>query len=139
MGVRGQGWRGWCAAAAMGGGMLQGPMVNAAAQTFPFGSELVLDASPLHGSKKVPSLGINPDGTADIDLWCNTVKARLVVAANTVTIITGAMSTRQCPPDRARADGDLLAALSEVTSWRMEREALVFSGGRTLRFLVQTN
>ena len=42
-------------------------------------------------------------------------------------------------PDRARADTELLAALNDVTTWRMEREALVFTGGRTLRFRVQTN
>jgi heat shock protein HslJ len=119
--------------------MLAGLAANALAQPFPFGTELVLDASPMRGSKKIPVLDIGQDGAADIDLWCNTVKARLVVAANTITIVTGEMSTRQCPPDRARADEELLAALNDVTSWRMEREALVFTGGRTLRFRVQTN
>jgi heat shock protein HslJ len=138
----GRGRRWWgrtVAVAAIGGGMLLGPTVNALAQAFPYGSELLLDASPMRGSKKIPSLDIGQDGTADIGLWCNTVKARLVVAANTVTIITGDVSARQCPPDRARADEELLAALNEVTTWRMEREALVFTGSRTLRFRVQTN
>ncbi len=119
--------------------MLLGLASNALAQTFPFGSELVLDANPMRGSKKIPILEIGQDGTADIDLWCNTVKAQLVVAANTVTIITGEISARQCPADRARADTELLTALNEVTNWRMDREALVFSGSRTLRFRVQTN
>jgi heat shock protein HslJ len=142
-----RGWaRGWTGpwgrsltAAAIGGGLLMGLTANALAQAFPYGSELVLDASPMRGSKKIPSLDINQDGTADIDLWCNAVKARLVVAANTVTIITGEISARSCPPERARADGELLAALNDVTTWRMEREALVFTGSRTLRFRVQTN
>jgi heat shock protein HslJ len=125
--------------AAIGGGMLLGLALNALAQTFPFGSELVLDANPMRGSKKIPILEIGQDGTADIDLWCNTVKAQLVVAANTVTIITGEVSARQCPPDRARADTELLTALNEVTNWRMDHEALVFTGGRTLRFRMQTN
>jgi heat shock protein HslJ len=119
--------------------MLLGLTANALAQAFPYGTELLLDANPMRGSKKIPSLDIGESGTADIDLWCNTVKARLVVAANTVTIITGEMSTRQCPPDRARADDDLLAALNGVTTWRMEHEALVFAGSRTLRFRMQTN
>ena len=93
----------------------------------------------MRGSKKIPVIGIGQDGTADIGLWCNAVKARLVVAAHTITIITGDLPPRQCPPDRARADEELLAALNEATAWRMESEALVFTGGRTLRFRVQTN
>jgi heat shock protein HslJ len=135
----GRWWGRSIAAAAIGGGVLAGLAPSALAQPFPFGTELVLDASPMRGSKKIPVLDIGQDGTADIDLWCNTVKAKLVVAANTITIITGEMSTRQCPPDRTRADEDLLAALNGVTSWRMEGQALVFTGGRPLRFRMQTN
>jgi hypothetical protein len=127
------------AAAAVGSGLFLGLAADALAQAFPYGAELVLDASPMRGSKKIPSLDINQDGTADIDLWCSAVKARLVVAANTITIITAQPPARSCPPDRARADDDLLAALNDVTTWRMEREALVFTGSRTLRFRVQTN
>jgi len=113
--------------------------LNALAQSFPFGSELVLDADPMRGSKKIPVLDIGPNGTAEIELWCNSVKAQLVVATNTITIITGEMSTRQCTPERARADEELLAALNQATNWRMENSALVLTGGATLRFRVQTN
>jgi heat shock protein HslJ len=112
---------------------------SAFAQSFPFGSELVLDASPMRGSKKIPVLDIGQNGAAEIELWCNSVKARLVIAADTITIITGAMSARQCAPDRARADDELLTALNQATNWRMEDSALVFTGGKTLRFRVQTN
>src|SRR5215467_1889648 len=115
-------WGQLIAVVVVGGGMLLAMTANALAQAFPFGRELVLDANPIRGSKKIPVLDIGQDGSADIDLWCNTVKARLVVAANTITIITGEMSARQCPPERARADDELLTALNEVTSWRMERE-----------------
>jgi heat shock protein HslJ len=131
--------RGWVAAAAVGGGMFLGWAPDALAQAFPYGSELVLDANPMRGSKKIPVLDIGQDGAAEINLWCNTVMAKLVVAANTITIITGEMSSRQCPPDRARADEELLTALNEATTWRMEPEALVLTGGRMLRFRVQTN
>jgi hypothetical protein len=93
----------------------------------------------MRGSKKVPSVDIGQSGTADFELWCNTVKAQLIIAANTITIITGQMSARQCPADRARADDELVAALNDVTAWRMEPDALVFTGSRTLRFRVQTN
>jgi hypothetical protein len=125
--------------AAIGGAIFLHLPPTALAQSFPFGSELRLDADPMRGSKKIPILDIKENGTAEIDLWCDSVKAQLVVAGNTITIITGERSSRQCPPDRARADEDLLAALNQATNWRMENSALVFSGGATLRFLVQTN
>jgi heat shock protein HslJ len=133
-------WRGRSiVVAAMSGTIFLCLAPHAVAETFPFASELVLDANPIRGSKKIPVLDIGQNGLAEIDLWCNSVKAQLVVAANTVTIITGEMSSRQCPPDRARADDELLTALSQVTNWRMEDSALVLTGGKTLRFLRQTN
>jgi heat shock protein HslJ len=133
-------WRSRAAAvAAIGGAIFLCLAPHALAEPFPFGGELVLDANPMRGSKKIPVLDIGQNGTAEIDLWCNSVKAQLVVAANTITIITGEMSSRQCPPERARADDELLTALNQVTNWRMEDSALVFTGGKTLRFLRQTN
>jgi heat shock protein HslJ len=127
------------ATAAMGGAIFLCVAPQALAQPFPFGSELVLDANPMRGSKKLPVLDIGQNGAAEIELWCNSVKAQLVVAANTVTIITGRMSSRQCPPDYARADDELLTALNQVTNWRIEDSALVLIGGKTLRFRMQTN
>jgi len=112
---------------------------NALAQSFPFGSELVLDADPMRGSKKIPVLDIGENGTTEIELWCNSVKAQFVVAGNTITIITGEVSVRQCPPERAHADEELLTALNQATNWRMENSTLVFTGGTTLRFRAQTN
>jgi heat shock protein HslJ len=127
------------ATAAMGGAIFLCMAPHALAQPFPFGSELVLDAEPMRGSKKLPVLDIGQNGAAEIELWCNSVKAQLVVAANTITIITGQMSSRQCPPNYARADDELLTALNQVTNWRLEEFALVFTGGKTLRFRMQTN
>jgi heat shock protein HslJ len=133
-------WRGRSiAVAAIGGAIFLSLAPSAFAEPFPFGSELILDASPMRGSKKIPLLDIGQNGSAEIDLWCNSVKAQLVVAANTITIITGQMSSRQCPPNSARADDELLAALNQVTNWRMEDSALVLTGGKTLRFRMQTN
>lgn len=125
--------------AAVGGAIFLCIAPHALAQPFPFGNELVLDADPMRGSKKLPVLDIGQNGAAEIELWCNSVKAQLVVAANTITIITGEMSSRQCPPDYARADDELLSALNQVTNWRMEDFVLVFTGGKTLRFRMQTN
>jgi hypothetical protein len=115
---------------------------DALAQSFPFGRELVLEANPMRGSKKLPVLDIGDRGTAEIDLWCSSVKAQLVVAANTITIITGEKAPRACSPDLVRADDDLIEALNQATNWRMEDYALIFTGGaggRTLRFRIQTN
>jgi heat shock protein HslJ len=127
------------AVAAVGGAMVQCVAPQALAQSFPFGMELLLDVDAMRGSKKIPVLDIGRNGAAEIELWCNSVKAQLVVAGNTVTIITGEMTARQCPSDRARADDELLTALNQATNWRMENSALVFTGGKELRFRVQTN
>jgi hypothetical protein len=107
--------------------------------SFPYGRELRLDADPMQGSKKVPILDIAENGNAEIELWCDSARVQLIVAGNTITVIVGTRSSRQCGTDLARADDDLLTALSEVTNWRMEDTALVLTGGRTLRFLMQTN
>ena len=110
-----------------------------AAQEFPFGSELVLDVKPMKGSKRVPMLDIDQKGLAEIDLWCNSVKGQMVVAGDTITILTGEKTARTCPPERAQADDEVLGALNEVTSWRREGDILVLIGTRTMRFRLQTN
>jgi len=111
----------------------------AAQSEFPFGAELMLDVKPMKGSKRVPMLDIDGRGLAEIDLWCNSVKGQLVVAGDTITIITGEKTARTCPPERAQADDDVLAALSEVTSWRRDGDVLVLIGTKTMRFRLQTN
>jgi heat shock protein HslJ len=114
-------------------------IARAAAQEFPFGRELMLDVSPMKGSKRVPMLDIDARGVADIDLWCNSVKGQMVVAGDTITILTGQKTERACPPEREQADDDVLAALNEVTNWRREGDVLVLVGTRTMRFRLQTN
>jgi len=111
----------------------------AAQSEFPFGRELLLDAPPMKGSKRVPSLAIAENGLADIELWCSSLKGQLVVAGDTITILTGAKTERSCTPERMRGDDDVLAALTEVTNWRREGEFLVLTGARTMRFRLQTN
>src|SRR5260370_42604462 len=108
------------AVAAIGGAILLSLAPHAFAEPFPFGSELVLDVNPMRGSKKIPVLGIGQNGTAEIDLWCNSVKAQLVVAANTITIITGEMSSRRGPPERAHADDEILTEFNQDTTCRMD-------------------
>src|SRR4051812_38291431 len=89
------------------------------AADFPYEHELLLDAPPMPGSKRMPSLEVDARGGATIDLWCNSAKAQLVVAGETVTILIGAKTQQQCEAERMRADDELLAALQEVTGWRM--------------------
>jgi heat shock protein HslJ len=113
----------------------------AAQSDFPFGREFLLDARPMKGSKHVPSIDIDDKGIADIDLWCNSVKGQLVVAGDTVTILTGPKTDRTCEPERMQGDDDMLAALTAVTNWKVESggEVLVLIGTRTMRFRAQSN
>jgi heat shock protein HslJ len=111
----------------------------AAERSFPYDSELLLEAKPMKGSKRVPILEIEPDGKARIGLWCNDVQARLVVVEETITVIMGEATRQQCEPERTQADADLVAALEQVTGWEREDDLLVLKGERTLRFRQSTH
>jgi heat shock protein HslJ len=111
----------------------------AAAEGFPFDQELLLDAKPMRGTKRVPTLEIQPNGAVLIDLWCNSVQGQLVVAADTITVMTGPATDRSCPPERLRGDEEVLSALQQVTNWRREGDTLVLIGPQSLRFYRATN
>ena len=104
------------------------------AQDFPFDRDLVLDARPMRGSKRVPVISVDAGGTAQIDLWCKRGTGQAVIAADTITIIIGAMKDESCTPERAQADEETIAALSAVTNWSFRGNAVTFTGGTTLRF-----
>jgi len=106
---------------------------------FPFDGELRLDADPIPGSKRVPSMDIAANGALVLEMWCSRVEGQVIVAADTITVLTGQPMDRPCPPARAAADADLLAALAEVTNWRREGDTVTMTGSRTLRFRVPTN
>jgi len=111
-----------------------------AQNSFPFGRELLMDTAPMDGSKRVPVLDIADNGLAEITLWCASVKARLIVVADTITVLIGPKTTPACSPEQTRRDEDLLAAFSRATNWRLDQDLLVLSGGPTaLRFYLQTN
>jgi heat shock protein HslJ len=61
------------------------------------------------------------------------------VVDNTIMIILGPQTEKQCDPDRMQADEDLLAALRQVTTWSRQDDLLVLQGERSLRFHVSTN
>jgi heat shock protein HslJ len=112
---------------------------DAAERGFPYNSELMMDAKPMRGSKRVPMLVIGAKGETKIEGWCNNTEAQLVVAADTLTILTGASTEQQCPAERMRADQDLMAVLMEITHWRRDGDVLTLRGTKTLRFRTMTN
>ena len=106
---------------------------------FPFGSELRMEARPLKGSKRVPYVEIASNGAATIDLWCDSVQSQFVVSADTVTVLIGQKTQRNCTPEQARADGELLDALQQATNWKREGDGVVLIGARQLKFRPSTN
>ena len=112
---------------------------QAQAQEFPFGLEITLEASRMPGSKRIPSLDIGDNGEVVLELWCKGGKGQFSVAGNTVIFVAGAMENRPCPPDRAQADDELIAALTDVGTWKRQDDLVTFVGAKTLRFRINTN
>src|ERR1700748_3069722 len=106
---------------------------------FPFGMEMTLDALPQAGSKRVPDLDIGDSGEGVLELWCKGGKGQFSVAGNTVIFVAGQMEDRPCPPAKAQADDELIAALTEATTWKRQGDDVTFIGPRTLRFRINTN
>jgi hypothetical protein len=111
----------------------------AADEGFPFGLEMTLDAARQPGSKRVPTLDIGDNGEAVLELWCKGGKGQFSVAGNTVIFVAGPLEDRACPPAKAQADDDLVAALSEAATWTRQGDIISFIGTRPLRFRLLTN
>jgi heat shock protein HslJ len=120
-------------------GVLVDSTPSPAQEGFPFGSELTLEAAPMRGSKRIPSLDIHPNGAVGIELWCKGARGQFAVANDTVVFVPGPVDERNCPPDRAAADDALLAAIADAATWRMQGDVLVLAGSRQLRFRLNTN
>ena len=110
-----------------------------ASEPFPFGSELMLDAAPMRGSKRVPILQIEENGAASIDLWCASVRAQATIGGDTISIVPETPQPAQCTPERQSGDDNLLAALSQVTNWKRRGDVVELIGATTLRFRLMTN
>jgi hypothetical protein len=106
---------------------------------FPFGMAMTLDVARQPGSKRLPNLEIGDNGEAVLELWCKGGKGQFSVAGNTVVFVAGPLEDRACPPARAQADDDLVAALSEAATWKRQGDFVSFVGTRTLRFRLDTN
>lgn len=109
------------------------------AQEFPYDRDMVLEARPMRGGKRVPVLAIEPGGRAQIDLWCKRGQGQATIAGSTITIAVGAMNGEPCTPERAQADEELIAALSQVTNWNQRGTVVTLTGAVTLRFRPATN
>jgi hypothetical protein len=109
---------------------------------FPYDLELLMDTRPMPPGKRMPSMTVAQDGRAMLDLWCRSVRGLVEVGAGTVAIQAEPLpanppdmqSRGQCTPARMQADEQVLAALTQMTSWQRQGETVVFSGATTLRF-----
>ena len=106
---------------------------------FPFESQMQLDVNRMPGSKRIPNLDIGEAGEVVFELWCKGGKGQFSVAGNTVIFVPGAMENRSCPPDRAQADDELIAALTDAGTWKRQGDLVLFVGAKTLRFRINSN
>ena len=106
---------------------------------FPYERDLLLDAPPMRGGKRVPILAIERDGRAQIDLWCKRGEGQAAIAGDAITITPGAMNDKPCTPERAQADEEMLAALAQVTNWSVRDDMVTLTGARPLRFRAAAN
>jgi heat shock protein HslJ len=112
---------------------------TASEQSFPFGSELMLDTAPMRGSKRVPMLEIEEDGAAAIDLWCARLRGQVTVDDASITIVPVVTPQARCDPDSEARDATLLAMLAQATAWRRNGDIVELLGATTLRFRLPTN
>ena len=106
---------------------------------FPFGTEMTLEALPQPGSKRIPNIEIGDNGEVVLELWCKGGKGQFSVAGSTIIFVPGEMENRSCPPDRAQADDELIAALGDAATWRRQGDFVTLIGSKQLRFRINTN
>ncbi|SPP92244.1 META domain-containing protein [Bradyrhizobium vignae] len=124
-----------CAAVAM----LAMSTLARAEEGFPFGTEMTLEALPQAGSKRIPNIEIGDNGEVVLELWCKGGKGQFSVAGNTVIFVPTQIQDRSCPPAKAQADDELVAALGSVETWKRQGDVLMLTGPKPLRFRVNGN
>jgi heat shock protein HslJ len=112
---------------------------TALAAEFPFERELLLEAKPLPGSKRVPMLEITRDGRAVIDLWCRSGEGRVKIEDDMIELTFGPMREGECTPERTQRDEAMTEALAKVANWRMEDDVLVLIGPTELRYALSSH
>ena len=135
--------RGAIVRALLAAGLTLTAVASAAADgQFPYDQDLLLDAAPIRPLKRVPVLNVAPDGSATINLWCQSVRGRVQVSDSAVHIEPGPlpagmpqfMIDGQCTTERMDADLATLTALTQVTGWRRQGQAVVLTGPTMLTF-----
>ena len=129
----------WGATGLLAMSLLTGLDPALAQATFPFDLEMLLDARPLPGSRRVPILEIGADGRAQVDLWCRSGVAEVTVKGSAIKFTLGAMRESGCTAERAKRDEDLAAALVQVTGWKFADDIVTFTGPTELRFRLSTH
>jgi hypothetical protein len=66
-------------------------------------------------------------------------KGQFSVAGNSVIFVPGPLEDHDCPPARAQADDELIAALSGAATWKRQGDFVSFIGTKPLRFHLNTN
>ena len=107
--------------------------------SFPFGTALVLDATPLPGTKRLPTIEIEENGEASFYLWCASARGSANVGQDTISLTPKTALPSQCTPDQISRDADLLAQLSQMTGWHREGDEVDLTGTATLHFRLMTN
>jgi len=106
---------------------------------FPYDRDLVFEAQPMRGSKRVPILTFDRAGKMQIDLWCKRGEGQASMANGVLTITVGPMNDEPCSPERAAADEEMLAALAAVTGITLDGDVVTLTGAKALRFRAATN
>ena len=128
-----------CVTLAFAAMLAAAPFAADSQSAFPYDRDLVLEARAMRGSKRLPVLAIGADGRAQIDLWCKRGQGQAAIAGDTITIAIGAMNAEPCTPERAQADEDMIASLSQVTGWSRRGDVVTLTGATPLRFRLTTN
>jgi hypothetical protein len=111
----------------------------AAAQSFPYDQEMLLEVKPLPGSRRVPMIEVHPDGKASVDMWCHSAVAQITITGNDVKIEFVSAKPENCTPERIELDQALAKAMLEITQWRRKNDIVEFVGPTSFRFRISTH
>jgi len=115
-------------------------MALASAQDFPFDQEMLLDARPIPGTRRVPILEVRSDGKASLDMWCHSAMADVAVSGDEIKFTFTSATPGNCTPDRIERDQAMAKAFLEITRWRQEGDIVVLVGPeQPLRFRISTH
>ena len=111
----------------------------ASSQEFPFDQEMLLEAKPLPGSRRVPMMEIHANGRGTVDLWCHSAVADIAVTGSGIKFTFVSAKPETCTPERIELDQAMAKALTEVTSWRRANDIVELIGPTTFRFRISTH